>query len=111
VTKIERTLWSPDTCMCQIYEFWDSDLPVEEIKVWSKEVTPEEHGNGTVRCDAHKHHTDPHKHYLAVLEENQRKNAAHSKIGSDKEITWEFDSDRTLRVYHQGKKILEVAKP
>jgi hypothetical protein len=99
---MQLTRWNPDTCGCEIIFTWDSDLPVEE-RVHK--------GHSIERaCDAHKHIKHTHDHHDIVLEENQRKNRTHGEIGVDKNITWEFDSDRTLHVYHEGKKIKVVKK-
>jgi hypothetical protein len=103
LAKIEKTLWSPDTCECSIIFSWDSDLPVEERVHKGHSIEK--------ACEAHKDIQHAYKHHDIVLEENQRKNRTHGEVGIDKTITWEFDSDRTLHVYHEGKKIKEVVKP
>jgi len=107
--RITRTLWSPDICQCQIYEFYDADLPPNEQVITSKEVSPEEHGNGTVRCDAHKKHEDAQEHYEVVLEECQRKSDAHFIInGGQIPIDYRFEGESPNRVLHiYGDSVLQ----
>ncbi len=57
----------------------------------------------------------PTDHHDVVLEENQRKNIHHDKIGVDKKITWKFTGDspnRTLHIFHaeSKEKLAEVKK-
>ena len=120
MTRITRQLWIPDTCDCQIYTLFDADLPPEEQVQTPIEVEPNTiptHPDGTLRCEAHSKPIDansnPVEHYNIVLEENQRKNIEHGKIGSDKVITWKFTGEspnRVLHVFHNGKKVSEVSK-
>jgi hypothetical protein len=104
LTRITRQLWSPDTCDCQIYTLFDADLPPEQRTQTAIEVGPNEvenHPAGTVRCDAHtgRQHDDAHEHYLTVLEENQRKNKAHTKVNGQKhEIKWRWEGTSPNRV-------------
>jgi hypothetical protein len=117
MTKIQRTGWGPDTCGCYTFEYWDSDLPVEDRTYWSQEVEPFLlHGEphvGTTRCEAHKDHKDAHEHFLILKEENDRKNITHGEVGVEKNIIWEWSGkspNRTLHVFHKDKKIKEVKK-
>lgn len=78
-----RLLWGPAHCNCQIYFEFDADLPPEKQVMTGIEVPPNtvpEHEKGTVRCNAHKHHSHPHAHYEAVLEESQRREDARNVI-------------------------------
>jgi hypothetical protein len=103
MTKIMRMGWGPDTCDCYTFFFHDADLPEKDRTYWSEEVAPYmvdgELHKGTTRCEIHKEHDDPHKHFLTVLEENQRKNLVHGHINNTEiPIEWEWDSDRTLHI-------------
>lgn len=117
-TNCNYTSWSPDTCGCIITYEWDKSTrdtpeirehrPVhEDVLIIGQDGQPINHNK---KCEHHKHLPDTKAHFDTILEENQRKNKAHAEIGIDKQITWEFDSKRKLHIYHEGKKVLEVAK-
>lgn len=115
------TTWSPDTCGCTITYEWDkstTETPeTREHRPLHPDVELRAHDGQLVqhhkKCEHHKHITDAKEHFDIVLEENQRKNKEHGKIGIDKQITWEFTGtapNRTLHVFHEGKKVSEVEK-
>ena len=97
---IQRNLWSPDTCGCQIEYEWDDSVPQEQrIHSASKIVKA---------CSIHQHHNDKDAHYQDVLDENQSKNKAVGLLiktfkkldGGQDEITWRFEDDRSLVISH-----------
>jgi hypothetical protein len=100
---IQKTLWSPDTCECQIEYQWDDSVPQDQrVHTISKIVKS---------CQIHSHHgSDKESHYADVLSENQSKNKAIGLLiktlpnldGKDKEIKWRFDNNRNVILSHDS---------
>ena len=97
---IQRTLWSPDTCECQIEYSWDDTVPQDQrTHTISKIVRA---------CSIHSHHTLKENHFNDVLDENQSKNKAVGLLvktfkkldGGDSEIKWRFEIDRSIVLSH-----------
>lgn len=97
---IQKTLWSPDTCGCQIEYQWDDSVPQDQRV----------HSVGTIvkACPVHQHHTNKEAHYQDVLDENQSKNKAIGLLlktfkkldGGQDEIKWRFEADRSIVLSH-----------
>lgn len=103
---IQKTLWRPDTCDCEIIYEWDDSL-ASELRVHTISSIPK-------KCSFHQA-LDGEPHYVAVSEENQTKNIVlghvletYSALVDDKgagikelkpgiEYIWSFDVDRKLQ--------------
>lgn len=97
---IQKTLWSPDTCECQIEYQWDDAVAQEDrVHTVSRVLKA---------CPIHDHHADIDAHYEDVLKENQSKNKAIGLLvktlpkldGGENEIQWSFDKDRNVILSH-----------
>jgi len=104
MTHITRWLWRSDTCDCQIYTLVDTDLPPDQQVETAVEIAPntvEGHEKGTVRCEAHTSHTDPHEHHKVVYNECKTKNKAHGHLNDGEGvITWHWTGQSPNRVLH-----------
>jgi hypothetical protein len=63
---IKYTLWSPDTCGCQIEYSWDDSIDVKDRVHTCVSIRK--------KCEKHTHLNDKHEHFKQVLKENQDKN-------------------------------------
>ena len=103
------TTWTPETCNCVITVEWDKSTgdrpnemqvrPVhEDVKIIGSDGNKVDHIN---KCNEHWRHTESADHFKVVLEENQRKNRAHSELNEGKEqIEWYWDGKSPNRVLH-----------
>ena len=97
---IQKTLWSPDTCGCQIEYEWDDTVPQDQRTHTVSLIVK--------ACPIHSHHTDISTHYDDVLGENQSKNKAIGLLvktfkkldGGQDEIKWRFEADRSIVLSH-----------
>lgn len=97
---IQKTLWSPDTCACQIEFEWDDSVP-QELRT---------HTVATIvkACSIHTSQPNKESHYQEVLDENQSKNKAIGLLvksiakldGGDADINWRFDNNREIILSH-----------
>lgn len=90
------TTWRPDTCGCELNYSWDRDSTEDERVHTAETFKP---------CEAHKHHTDKHQHFAAVLEENQRKNKVVNYLAEKHGVTphdfaFSFNASRALDISH-----------
>ena len=97
------TTWRPDTCRCELNYSWDRHTSEDERIHTAESFTP---------CEAHKHHTDKHQHFAAVLEENQRKNQVVNLLAEKHgikptEYKFSFTAERVLQISHSS---LDVSK-
>ncbi|MEK7180615.1 MAG: hypothetical protein AAB706_04015 [Patescibacteria group bacterium] len=97
---IQKTLWSPDTCGCQIEYQWDDAVPQDQRTHTISSIVKS--------CPIHTHHIDKSAHFGDVLSENQSKNKAIGLLikifkkldGGDSEIKWRFEIDRSIVLSH-----------
>lgn len=97
---LQKTLWSPDTCGCQIEYEWDDSV--------SQEDRTHSVSNIVKACSIHNHHAEKENHYADVLNENTSKNKAISLLvasipkldGGEKEVKWSFDKNRNIVLSH-----------
>jgi hypothetical protein len=104
---INTTRWSPDTCKCVIEYQWDTEVPQEQRTHTISKVI--------ARCNHHAQHTDNHKHYSVLLEENPRKNkvmaalierfpaltiidSKGNTVLNHNLLSWKYDSNRLLQI-------------
>lgn len=95
---IQKTLWKPDTCGCEIEYQWDSSVPQDERV----------HTLSTIfRCPLHENVSHAEA-YQAVLDENKSKNMAIGVLCDNveklrnraEEVRWRFDQDRNVVISH-----------
>ena len=97
---LQKTLWSPDTCGCQIEYSWDDTVPQEQRTHSVSKILK--------ACPIHSHHPDKESHYQDILDENQSKNKAIGLLiktfakldGGQDEIKWRFKADRSIVLSH-----------
>ena len=98
--KIQTTVWSPDTCGCVIEYEWDDSIPQEARAHTVSKIVKS--------CPVHSQSISKEKNYGDVLKENQDKNKAIGIIMERKpsvkveDISFRYDSDRTLRLSIKG---------
>jgi hypothetical protein len=112
---IKYTLWSPDTCGCQIEYSWDDSVDAKDRVHTCVSIRK--------KCEHHAYLMDKHKHHNEILKENQMKNkvitkitesipsiyeeieidgAKHKRLKKDKNILWYFDNARKLCLTLEG---------
>lgn len=118
---INRNIWRPDTCECEIEYEWDGAIdPKDRIHTAAK-FTP---------CAIHASISDKHLCYDAVLKENQLKNKVYGELLKDPDLTvdyvdmqgnfrkrlkngvkfqWFFDNDRKLNIQLTGVDVSKKA--
>lgn len=97
---IQKTIWSPDTCDCQIEYQWDDAVSEEKRTHTASRIIR--------ACAIHQVHTDKDEHFDDVLQENQSKNQAIAVLfktigkidGGEKDVRWRFDADRNVIISH-----------
>jgi len=111
---IKYTLWSPDTCCCQIEYAWDDSVPIENRVHTCISIRK--------KCSYHQL-ADKHQHFDIILKENKMKNniidkfmifipsisneidiegQKTKKLKNQKSIDWIFDNNRKLNLLIKG---------
>lgn len=97
---LQKTLWRPDTCGCEIEYQWDDSVPLDQRVHSVSKINK--------ACPVHAHHGNKEAHYADILDENTSKNKAVGLLvktfkkldGGENEVTWRFNEDRSIVLSH-----------
>ena len=68
---MQETVWTPDTCDCQVVYEWDDSVPAEERVHTAKRIEKHDVTNPGLSAA---------QEYAAILENNQRKNKVYGQL-------------------------------
>lgn len=74
-----ETVWTPDTCDCQVVYEWDDEVPAEDRVHTFKRIIKRDQNHVSMATDK--------AQFDAILDENQRKNKVHGNLLSVQQLS------------------------